>query len=79
MTQTPAEVYKAMSATNILVAILESQKKISIPIDVFLNASKGDKNLNVEYDEDTSSFVFELKEKIEQPDDNQNADAEPNI
>lgn len=79
MTQTPAEVYKAMSATNILVAILESQKKISIPIDVFLNASKGDQNLNVEYDEDTSSFVFELKEKIEQPDDNQNADAEPNI
>jgi hypothetical protein len=79
VTQTPAEVYKAMSATNILVAILESQKKISIPIDVFLNASKGDKNLNVEYDEDTSSFVFELKEKIEQPDDNQNADAEPNI
>ena len=79
MTQTPAEVYKAMSATNILVAILESQKKISIPIDVFLNASKGDKNLNVEYDEDTSSFVFELKEKIEQPDDNQNAAAEPNI
>ena len=75
MTQTPAEVYKAMSATNILVAILESQKKISIPIDVFLNASKGDKNLNVEYDEDTSSFVFELKEKIEQPADNQNADA----
>jgi len=75
VTQTPAEVYKAMSATNILVAILDSQKKISIPIDVFLNASKGDKNLNVEYDEDTSSFVFELKEKIEQPADNQNADA----
>ena len=79
MTQTPAEVYKAMSATNILVAILESQKKISIPIDVFLNASKVDKNLNVEYDEDTSSFVFELKEKIEQPADNQNADAESDI
>ena len=75
MTQTPAEVYQAMSATNILVAILDAQKKISIPIDVFLNASKGDKNLNVEYDEDTSSFVFELKEKIEQPADNQNADA----
>jgi hypothetical protein len=79
VTQTPAEVYQAMSATNILVAILDSQKKISIPIDVFLNASKGDKNLNVEYDEDTSSFVFELKEKIEQPADNQDVDAESNI
>jgi hypothetical protein len=75
MTQTPAEVYQAMNATNILVAILDTQKKVSIPLDVFLNASKVDKNLNVEYSEETSSFVFELKEKIEQQTDNQDADA----
>jgi hypothetical protein len=36
MSKTPAEIYQAMNATNILVAILESQKKVSIPIDVFL-------------------------------------------
>ena len=75
MTQTPAEVYQAMNATNILVAILDTQKRVSIPLDVFLNASKVDKNLNVEYSEETSSFVFELKEKIEQQTDNQDADA----
>jgi hypothetical protein len=76
MSKTPAEIYQAMNATNILVAILESQKKVSIPIDVFLNASNSEKSLNVEYLEDSSSFVFELKENIEQQTDNQDADAE---
>jgi hypothetical protein len=76
MSKTPAEIYQAMNATNILVAILESQKKVSIPIDVFLNASNSEKSLNVEYLEDSSSFVFELKENVEQQTDNQDADAE---
>jgi hypothetical protein len=76
MSKTPAEIYQAMNATNILVAILESQKKVSIPIDVFLSASNSEKNLNVEYLEDSSSFIFELKENIEQQTDNQDADAE---
>jgi hypothetical protein len=75
MSKTPAEVYQAMSATNILVAILQSQKTISIPLSIFLEASQQDQQLNVEYDEDKLSFVFQLKEKIEQPVDNQDADA----
>jgi hypothetical protein len=79
MTQTPSEVYQAMSATNILVAILQSQKTISIPLSIFLEASQKDQQLNVEYDEDKLSFVFQLKEKIEQPSDNQDVDAESNI
>jgi hypothetical protein len=78
MSKTPSEIYQAMNATNILVAILDSQKKVSIPLDVFLNSSNGDKSLNVEYNEETSSFVFELKEKIEQSTDNQDVDAKSN-
>lgn len=78
MSKTPSEIYQAMSATNILVAILQSQKTISIPLSIFLEASQKDQQLNVEYDEDTSSFVFELKEKIEQPAHNQDVDAESN-
>jgi hypothetical protein len=78
MTKTPSEIYQAMNATNILVAILETQKKISIPIDIFLNASKEDKNLNVEYNEESSSFVFELRDKNEQQDDNQDAESDSN-
>jgi hypothetical protein len=78
MSKTPAEVYQAMNATNILVAILDSQKKISVPLDTFLNASNEDKNLNVEYNEDTASFIFELRDKIEQQNVDQNVNAESN-
>jgi len=78
MSKTPAEVYQAMNATNILVAILDSQKKISVPLDTFLNASNGDKNLNVEYNEDTASFVFELRDKVEQQNADENVEPESN-
>jgi hypothetical protein len=76
MNKTPSEVYQAMSATNILVAILQSQKTISIPLSIFLEASQQDQELSVEYDEESSSFLFELKEKDERQDDQKNV--EPN-
>jgi hypothetical protein len=78
MSKTPAEIYQAMNATNILVAILDSQKKISVPLDVFLNASNEDKNLSVEYNEDIASFVFELKDKIEQQNIDKNVESNTN-
>lgn len=78
MSQTPTEVYQAMNATNILVAILESQKKVTIPLDVFLNASNGDKNLNVEYNEEMSAFVFELRDKVEQQITDENVESNSN-
>jgi hypothetical protein len=76
MTQTPSEVFQAMNATKILVAILENQKIVNIPIDTFINAGAEQKNLNVEYNEETKEFVFQLKENIEQQDDNQDAATE---
>jgi hypothetical protein len=78
MSKTPAEVYQAMNATNILVAILQSQKKVLVPINVFLEASNQDQQLNVEYNEESSSFVFELKEKNEQQIDQENAESNSN-
>jgi hypothetical protein len=78
MSKTPAEVYQAMNATNILVAILQSQKKVSIPLSVFLEASNQDQQLNVEYSEETSSFVFELKEKNEQQNDQEDVESNSN-
>ena len=78
MSKTPSEVYQAMSASNILIAILQSQKTISVPLSIFLEASQEDQQLNVEYDENKLSFIFKLREKIEQPSDNQDADAESN-
>ena len=73
MSRTPTEVYQAMNASNILVAILRSQKNVSVPLNVFLEASNEDQQLNVEYNEESSSFVFQLKEKIEQPNNQENA------
>ena len=78
MSKTPSEVYQAMSASNILIAILQAQKTISVPLSIFLEASQEDQQLNVEYDEDKLSFIFKLREKIEQPSDNQDANAESN-
>jgi hypothetical protein len=78
MSRTPAEVYQAMNASNILVAILHSQKNVSVPLNVFLEASNEDQQLNVEYNEETSSFVFKLKEKIEQSNDQENARTDSN-
>lgn len=70
MSKTPNEIFEAMNATKILLAILETQNVIKIPIDVFLNAGNEQKNLNVEYNEDGKEFIFQLKESVEQPADN---------
>ena len=70
MSKTPTEVFEAMNATKILLAILETQSLVKVPIDVFLNAGTEQKNLNVEYNEEDKEFVFQLKENIEQPSDN---------
>jgi hypothetical protein len=78
MTQAPDEVFKSMNITKILLAILENQKIINVPIDIFINAGVEEKGLNVEYNEETKEFVFQLKEKIEQPNDNQDVATESN-
>lgn len=78
MSKTPQEVYQAMNATNILIAILESQKVISVPLNTFINAPEGDKNLHVEFNQETSSFVFELREKVEQQNNNENVESNTN-
>jgi hypothetical protein len=76
MNKTPNEVFEAMNATKILLAILETQNIVKIPIDVFLNAGNEQKNLNVEYNEEGKEFIFQLKENIEQSTDNQDAPTE---
>ena len=78
MSQTPNEVFEAMNATKILLAILETQNVVKIPIDVFLNAGNEQKNLNVEYNEESKEFIFQLKDNNEQQIDNQDAPAESN-
>lgn len=60
MTQTPEEIFSAMNASRILVAILSKIESIEIPSELFMSANDKDKQLAVSYNDETSSFKFEL-------------------
>jgi hypothetical protein len=53
----------SISMNQILVAILEEHKKITVPTLKFLEAETGNKELVIDYDETVPSFTFSLREK----------------
>jgi hypothetical protein len=61
--KTPEELFKEMSLSRVLVAIMETITEISVPSKTFLNSANEDKELEVEYNSDAQTFVFKLKEK----------------
>lgn len=61
--QTPEDIFKGMTLSKILVAMLETIKEINIPSLTFLDAANEDKELQVDYDSDTQSFTFRLRDK----------------
>jgi hypothetical protein len=64
MTNTdPQDIFASLNVSKILVAILEIQKEIVIPSNLFLNAATIDKELQVDYNSDNQTFVFKLREK----------------
>ena len=63
MTQTPEEIFKVMNASRILVAILTKLESIDIPAQVFLDSNNEDKQLSVNYNDETNSFEFKLKQE----------------
>ena len=66
MTEDMGQFIESITINQILVAILEQHKKITVPTLNFLNVSKSDKELVIDYDENVPSFTFSLREKIEQ-------------
>lgn len=66
--QTPEDIFKAMNASRILVAILEKIGSVSVPTDTFLNANNADRQLSVSYNDETLSFEFSLSEPGQQED-----------
>jgi hypothetical protein len=57
------DIFASLNVSKILVAILEIQKEITVPSELFLNAATIDKELQVDYDSDNQSFKFKLKDK----------------
>ncbi len=67
--ETPEDIFKAMNASRILVAILEKIGSISVPTETFLNANNADRQLSVSYNDETLSFEFSLSGNEEQNND----------
>ena len=60
MTQAPEEVFKAMNASNILIAILTKLNIVEVPSQMFIEANNSEKQLSVTYNDQTDSFEFKL-------------------
>lgn len=59
----PEDVFKDMSLSKILIAMLETIKEINVPMLTFLDAANEEKELQVDYDSDNQSFTFKLRNK----------------
>ena len=66
MTENVEGLIQSVSINQILVSILESQGKVTVPTLTFLDAAQTDKELVIDYDEDGPSFTFSLRNKNEQ-------------
>lgn len=66
MTQTPEEIFQAMNASRILVAMLTKLGTVEIPTELFMAANNEDKQLSVTYNDETLAFEFKLREDTEQ-------------
>jgi len=66
MTQTPEEIFQAMNASRILVAMLTKLGTVEIPTELFMASNNEDKQLSVTYNDETLSFEFKLREDGDQ-------------
>jgi hypothetical protein len=60
----PEDVMSSMNATRVLISILETIKHVDVPTDTFVNLDMENRELNIDYNGDTQSFRFQLKEKV---------------
>jgi hypothetical protein len=63
MTQDIEGLVTSISINQVLVAVLEEYKKLTVPTLRFLDAGKSEKELVIDYDEEGPSFTFSLREK----------------
>lgn len=66
MTDEAEGLITSISINQVLVAILEEYGKLTVPTLRFLDASAGEKELVIDYDENGPLFTFSLRDKNEQ-------------
>jgi len=62
MSVTQEEIIPGMNATKVLVSILETIKTVDVKMSDYINANKETRELKVDYNGDTETFTFGLKE-----------------
>ena len=70
MNQNAEDVIKTMTAERILSAVLAEVKTVSVSVSSFIEYTNSDKELIVNYDDETDCFEFKIREKVlenEQP------------
>jgi len=63
MTEDIESLVTSISINQVLVAVLEEYKKLTVPTLRFLDAGASEKELVIDYDEEGPSFTFSLREK----------------
>lgn len=66
MTEKMEELVASISINQIMVAILEEYKSLTVPTLKFLESGDSTKELVIDYDENGPSFTFSLRDKVEQ-------------
>lgn len=68
MSITVEEIMPTLTATKVLVSILETLEKAEVPLSTFISMQSEDRELEVNYNGDTDSIIFSLK-KVDKEDE----------
>ena len=59
------EIMPTLTATKVLVSILETLEKAEVPLSTFVSMQSEDRELEVNYDGEKDSIIFSLKKAEE--------------
>jgi hypothetical protein len=65
MSVTMEEVMPTLTATKVLVSILEALGNVEVPLTTFVSMQSEDRELEVKYNGDTDAIIFSLKKEDE--------------
>jgi hypothetical protein len=66
MTDDIESLVASININQVLVAILQEHGRLSVPVMKFLDSKNNNSELIIDYDEETPSFTFSLRDKQEE-------------